>query len=239
MRLRHRLMRSIALASELLPRSRRLRFRIAWGRRLGQCESELRDLVRVAGRGRVAVDAGANEGWYSCELAKLFDRVVAIEPNQGLVNDLRSADLVNVEILTVALSNREGDAMLHIPVRRGIPLSGWASVDPGHLEAAESLERLGVRTLTLDSLALEHLDFLKIDVEGHEVEVIEGGRETLERCRPRVLVEVQARNEAKVESLLEECGLRRCGRGTDFGLSPDHSLFVDVGLREPPVLRDH
>ena len=46
-----------------------------------------------------------------------------------------------------------------------------------------------VQTRTLDSFDLAECQFIKIDVEGHELEVLNGAKETLARCRPTVLVE--------------------------------------------------
>jgi hypothetical protein len=44
--------------------------------------------------------------------------------------------------------------------------------------------------VSIDSLALERLDFVKIDVEGMEIDVLRGARATLERCKPIVMAEV-------------------------------------------------
>ena len=46
-----------------------------------------------------------------------------------------------------------------------------------------------VPAVTLDSLRLNALGFLKIDVEGHEPAVLDGGAETLRRCRPTIMIE--------------------------------------------------
>jgi FkbM family methyltransferase len=78
----------------------------------------------------------------------------------------------------------------------GVPTS-FGSVELGHGAQRESIgqhidwsksgER--VRQVTLDSLAFARVDLIKIDVEGMEVAVFEGGRETLLRCLPVICVE--------------------------------------------------
>ena len=50
----------------------------------------------------------------------------------------------------------------------------------------------GVPMRTLDSFGLQNVDYIKLDVEGFELFVLEGARETLLRCRPVVTVEQKA-----------------------------------------------
>lgn len=205
--MKNRLVAASDRLARLLPRKLRLGFRIRARQAFGAIEREIGELERVAGRGRVAVDAGANEGWYSLGLARLFDRVLAFEPNEALLSDLRSARHRGIEIHSLALSNRAGVAEHFVPVRRGLALTGWGSLDRNHLADRESERRSVVELRTLDSFGIEHLDFLKIDVEGHEVELLEGARETIARCQPTVLIEVLPRNETAVRTLLGSCGL--------------------------------
>lgn len=193
--------------ARLLPRTLRLGFRIRARQALGALEREIGELERVAGRGRVAIDAGANEGWYSLRLAELFDRVIAFEPNEALLADLRAARRRGIEIYPLALSNREGVAEHFVPVRGGLALTGWGSLNRDHVPERDTECRSVVQVRTLDSFGIEHLDFLKVDVEGHEVQLLEGARETITRCQPTVLIEVLPQNEAAVRSLLESSGL--------------------------------
>jgi hypothetical protein len=69
----------------------------------------------------------------------------------------------------------------------------------------------------LDSFLFEHVSFVKIDCEGYEVNVIDGARETLLKCRPCVIVEqkphVMSRNYGKAQAdavaLLRSLGARQ------------------------------
>ena len=58
----------------------------------------------------------------------------------------------------------------------------------------------------LDVLALPRLDFLKIDIEGMEMEAFLGARETIERTRPQILVEKIKSDESVLRTFLESRG---------------------------------
>jgi hypothetical protein len=69
----------------------------------------------------------------------------------------------------------------------------------------------------LDDFGFQECSFLKIDVEGHEVEVLQGAIETIARTRPRILIEVRGKNLATVDSLLADNGLKRIDIRTLLG----------------------
>ncbi len=52
-----------------------------------------------------------------------------------------------------------------------------------------------VEMVTLDSFNLDNVSFIKIDVEGHEIEVLKGARATLERNKPVMVIEVYGRSD--------------------------------------------
>lgn len=66
-----------------------------------------------------------------------------------------------------------------------------------------------VRVATLDSLEIERVDFIKIDVEGFELDVLIGGRETLERSNAVIFIEILGENFEKVNGYLNGIGYRR------------------------------
>ena len=159
-----------------------------------QCEPELIYLEKICGCTGTAVDVGANIGYYTYKLSKLFDSVHAFEINPELTAGIRSLGRSNVEVSDIGLSDRKGTATLFVPVLNDIPLTGWASLQPGNCpDTDEHLER-PVVIGTLDSVRIADVSFLKIDVEGHELEVLNGGRVTINATRPVVLVEIKERN---------------------------------------------
>jgi FkbM family methyltransferase len=154
-------------------------------------EPELRYLRQFVDPARLAVDVGANYGVYSFFLARLARQVVAYEPNPDLVAFLRRSVAGNVQVRPCALSDREGSAVLRIPVQNGKEIHGWGSLTaaaPGGAERAVT-----VSTRRLDDEAHIDVGFLKIDAEGHEMQVLEGGLATIRRDKPRMLIEIEAR----------------------------------------------
>ena len=62
--------------------------------------------------------------------------------------------------------------------------------------------------VTIDSLGFRRLDFIKLDVEGMEMEALEGAAETLRACRPQLLVEVIKAQAGSVQAFLTALGYR-------------------------------
>lgn len=133
---------------------------------------------------RVAVDVGGNIGLWSRVMALDFERVVAFEPVARYVDCWKvNAAAPNTEVHQVALGEREGVVAMHCPDESTHGNTFVARPDD-HRNIEES-----VPLRTLDSFGLEHVDFLKVDVEGYELPVLQGARRLLEACRPVVIVE--------------------------------------------------
>jgi FkbM family methyltransferase len=166
----------------------------------GSYEPELRDIMRaLLPPGGVAFDIGANVGWHTLLMARLVGaagRVVAVEANPSICDELRRNLRLNrfgqVEILAHALGAAE-DTMPFLDVRADDP--GAAS---GHLVVSGDPggPTVAVRVRPLDAVVreagIERLDLIKLDVEGFEWPVLQGGRETIARFRPPVLFEYDA-----------------------------------------------
>jgi FkbM family methyltransferase len=65
-----------------------------------------------------------------------------------------------------------------------------------------------VRTLTLDGSGFPRVDFIKIDIEGMEMEALEGARQTIERCLPAMLIEKIKSDTAQLEHWLQTRGYK-------------------------------
>ena len=185
-------------------------FRLRLHRQIENPEPELIHLTRLVPRRGVAIDAGANIGLVSLSLARICDKVYAFEINEQTSRPLKNCARKNIEIINVGLSNHAGEAILYTPIQtNGTALDGWASLQPGNCPGIERHQEQKVQIKPLDAFAIPQCVFLKIDVEGHEVELLEGAIDTLRRTRPVILVEVRERNMAKVKSLLEPLGYRQ------------------------------
>jgi FkbM family methyltransferase len=155
------------------------------------------------GRAPCMVDIGANHG-QSVESIRLFvpnAQIIAFEANPRLAKKLAGRYSRPVTIVPKGLSDRPTTSVLFVPSYRGFEYDGLAS-----LQEEEARDWLSSRTvywfdprrLTVEKLACEidvldayelKPDFIKIDVQGGEYGVLLGGRETIAKHRPVILLE--------------------------------------------------
>ena len=157
----------------------------------------------------LAVDAGANKGVYLYHLSRHYRSVMGFEPLPMLAGYLRQAAPANAKVHGLALSDSAGAATLRLP--RGYnELGSLESHTAETWTTSEPVEEHEVELRTLDSFALDDVALLKIDVEGHELAVLEGASETISRCKPTILVEVEERHRAggvaRLRAYLEDLG---------------------------------
>lgn len=137
--------------------------------------------------GKVFVDAGAHVGTWTMPFAMAGHFVHAFEPSAEFAGCLRIAAELNgcaerVKVHQAALGDVCGEADLRISAACGgcSSIAGPpTSLQPHFANPAHGIER--VRVMTLDSLQLDNIGLIKIDVEGHEAEVLRGAVQTLER----------------------------------------------------------
>lgn len=133
---------------------------------------------------RLALDGGAHVGTWSRPLSQLFERVVAVEPSddtyEALVENMRAFACTNVETHHAALGAAAGVVSMTWDERA----ASLANTGGRYVQEGGDIPRI-----TIDGLALPSLGFLKLDVEGAEVDALHGARETLVRCQPIVLFE--------------------------------------------------
>ncbi len=164
------------------------------------------DLVPVGG---VCVDVGAEYGLYTVAMAAAAGptgTVHAVEPQPDAHTAMaRMVRLAGVDDRVVrhrrALGTTAGRATLSVPMRRGLPVHGRAFLTEGahgggpNDEEFDESREVEVEVTTLDDLAeaegLHRLDLLKADVEGAELQVLQGGAATIERLRPAVQLEIE------------------------------------------------
>lgn len=151
-------------------------------------------LRHMLAEGATFVDAGANVGWFSMLAASVVGpsgRVFAVEPNPmntGMVRlSAKENGFDNVEVATIALSNRTGAMALETDGSNGrvVPVDG---PPPEPLRASYV-----VASCTLDSLlataGVVRVDLMKLDVEGAEPLVLAGAAGTVARDRPVIVSE--------------------------------------------------
>jgi FkbM family methyltransferase len=167
-------------------------YHLARERRRG--EQEIRLVPVLADRSRVSLDIGANKGVWSEALRPHSSRVHAFEPNPKIHKVLRPGIGSGVTVHDIALSDTSGSAELRVPRHRSGGYSNQgASLSPEKIGAAE-YGSVAVDARRLDDLDLGEVGFIKIDVEGFELAVVEGARETLRRHRPNMVIEIEEKH---------------------------------------------
>lgn len=185
---------------------------------------------RYHGDGVVALDCGANIGVFTVSWARAmagWGSVIAIEAQErlfyALAGNIALNNCFNARAIHAAVGATEGQ--LRIPVPDYLSPGTFGSLE---LRASTDAENIGqaidyrdeslvpVRLLALDSLALPRLDLLKIDVEGMEIETLEGARQTIGRHLPVIVAERLKTPEAALDALLDSHGYRRFVSGLNI-----------------------
>lgn len=163
----------------------------------GWFEDEVDLLPKLAPKGTVLIDVGANHGVYTLALARRAEshggRVLAFEPNKALHSYLQSSLNANelgqlVSLYSEGLGRESGRARFHIPA-----FSELASLTP--VQGANEVE---VELTTLDSLLEslgpgERVGLIKLDAEGAELDILAGGHAFFEHHQPIVMFEIKHR----------------------------------------------
>lgn len=188
-----------------LPRGHRL-YRVAGGRiyldvrespmmlarALRAYEPDKFDLIgRILSEDSNFLDVGANKGDFTLFAARLAPkgRVLAFEPEAANCSWIRRSVAANgyrnVELFELALSDTDGEATLHLG-----RYSGWHSLVGPEAQSQGGERQVITRRLdtVLRDAGLRDVDVVKIDVEGAELKVLDGARETLARNRRLVVL---------------------------------------------------
>ncbi len=165
-------------------------------------EQELAFLDRIVPPRAVTIDVGANCGLYTRRLAPLSRKVHAFEPSHKMAELLRRTSAPNVSVHEIALSDEIGEAELFIPEDNHQLVYGLASLERRRAAPGQTLTSARVPMARLDAIVHEEVAFVKIDVEGHELNVLNGAVELLENSQPVFLVEAEDRHRTEATRLL-------------------------------------
>lgn len=171
-----------------------------WKARFRDQKYEVASIRSALRKDDIAVDVGCNKGSYLWAMSSAVPngKVVAFEPQPVLVDYLKNAcarsRLDNVTIEGAGVSSACGT------LRLAIPGEGDSSPGASFETAVSNREKcrfLDVPTYSLDKYFQHkpgHIGAIKIDVEGHEMAVLDGARETIKRNRPLVVCESEQRH---------------------------------------------
>lgn len=141
----------------------------------------------------IAVDVGAHIGTLTVKLSMAVKEVHAFEPigtSFDMLNkNLQLNNCNNVKTYKKGVGNE-------ISIKRVKWISdgnaGGIGLEGGYLTRESNLhpdDNITVDLITLDSMNFEHIDYLKVDAEGYEELVIEGGKNTIKRDKPLIVIE--------------------------------------------------
>jgi len=191
--------------------------------RPAESEPAIRNLCPEGG---VAIDVGANFGEWSLQMARAVGatgRVFAFEPSPAIAEALRKTLAINgqkhASVIEAAASATEGAANFTVNEDH----SGKSGI--GTEAGGDRTRDTSVPTVTLDSFAasqqLDRLDFIKIDVEGHDAEVLAGADKTLGQFKPALVLEAGIEpdhDRSNVKAILERHSYAPAGAFLPHGI---------------------
>jgi len=170
------------------------------------------------GDGVVALDCGANIGVHTIEWARKmagWGSVVAIEAQEriyyALAGNIAINNCFNAKAMFAAVTAEDGT--IKIPQPNYLAPASFGSLE---LRKRENNEFIGqkidysddtmseVRAIRLDSLGLKRIDMIKLDIEGMELDALQGATNSIETCHPILIVESIKTDEGKLLSLLAQ-----------------------------------
>lgn len=172
------------------------------------------------GRRRVVIDGGAYVGTWLAHLVQHFGKIIAYEPApenfECLVRNIilrkeLQAGCGEIVSYPYALSDKTGEVFITSP--RAIKMYGnvgrrayaWRVTEKGGPDS------LLVKSVSIDDSNLDCLDLLKLDVEGHELTVLEGAKQTILRCKPVIMIEDKLDPKKEASAYLVELGMTCTG----------------------------
>lgn len=185
-------------------------------------------LLRKEAKGELALDIGANIGYSTLSLCKNMKRVIAIEPDDRsrkvLKHNLKLNNFrKNVDVRDCAISDIVGKRYFYI--------SKHPNLSSFYKNKKYWFEKRKVKTVTVDSLNVLP-NFIKMDLEGHEVEVIRGAMNSLERTKfCRILLEVHPSSYVEDHTLADSIK-------DLLGIGYNIKYLISAGVACPDEFRD-
>lgn len=173
-------------------------------------------------KGDVCLDIGANIGNHSVYFAKMChaSKVYAFEPVKStyaiLQKNISLNDLENrIEACNIGISDRTKSARI----------AHFEESNIGGTQLAEDQDG-DLRLTSLDDIQFRHnIDFVKIDIEGMEYDLLRGARRFFEKNRPVVFIEISKKTFSKVDALLQQYGYRIYEKREGNMMSADNYIY--------------
>lgn len=198
---------------------------------------------RHFGDGVAALDLGANIGVFTVVWARHmtgWGSVIAVEAQErifhALAGNVAINNCFNAHPLWAAVTNEAG--WMRIPMPNYLALASFGSLplrpgtpmdDFGQTVDYSAERTMPVRAISIDSLGLIRLDLMKVDVEGMEMEVLDGARQTIGRFLPILVVEHIKTDRTALNAYFDSFGYSRFVSGLDtIGIHPNDPTLEDL-----------
>lgn len=198
------------------------------------------------GDGLVALDGGANIGVHTLEWSRLmrgWGSVLAVEAQErlfyALAGNITLHNAFNARAIWAALADVPGELSMPEP-----DYTKQGSFGSFELKARMGTEFIGqpidyakptstVKQIMIDGLGLERLDLMKLDLEGMEAEALDGARETIERCKPILFIEVIKSDRAAITGALVGAGYRVLPHGMNvMAIHKDDPTLQNISVEK-------
>jgi FkbM family methyltransferase len=195
-------------------------------------ESEIHFVRSFIKEGMFALDIGANYGLYSTAIANGLGssgKLWCFEPTENTANALRQTiktnQYNNIELIQAGLSDHLGKATFYTS----------DNAELNSLTASESTQgnKQTIELLTLDGCyeqhSWAHLDFIKLDAEGEELNILKGAHKTLSACSPLIMFELKHGKETNTAliSAFKDLGYE------SYYLIPSLNILCPLDLAKP------
>tara|TARA_B100000767_G_C19711537_1_gene513029 strand:- start:461 stop:1384 length:924 start_codon:yes stop_codon:yes gene_type:complete len=155
--------------------------------------NETKFLKKIIDTGQVVIDIGANMGWYSIHFSKWVGgsgKIFAFEPVPEIHEELRSNIKLNfcqnIKVFNCALGNKNESILFNVS-----NFEGGSGASSENLKFGKEIK---VTKRKLDDVMSEqninNIDFLKIDIEGGELNMLKGAEKIIEKYKPKIFLEI-------------------------------------------------
>jgi FkbM family methyltransferase len=158
-------------------------------------------ILDLVGENDVVFDIGANHGWYSLNIAKMYPRtkIYAFEPIKKtfdiMTENIRLNNFYNIYTFNIGIGKE--NSVLEFNYNKD--MSGATSMV--NLLDRDNVEKITCSVCTLDSFVsdqnISRVEFIKCDIEGAELFALQGGKDVLKRYRPKLFIEMLRKWSAK------------------------------------------
>ncbi len=195
-------------------------------------EDEIKFIRKVITTGTNILDIGANYGLYTLSMARKTGetgKVLAFEPTPSVADCLEQSiannNLNNIQLLHAGVSDHTGTAKLYLNPN---PELNSLYSDDNSKDNFESVELVTLDAV-METNSWERIDFVKLDAEGEEVNIINGGKKTLSTFSPLIMYELKHGEKLNISLIakFEEAGY------TPYFLVPGLDILAPFDKEKP------